>query len=448
MAFNSRNIPNDLIQSILEGKSIAFCGAGLSNSIKRTNGKTLPTWTALLKELLDNSISDNYKYAGFYDDIIKAISEDKLLMVAQEIEDTISKNDLTKYLRRIFLDRGLKPNDNHRSLVKIPFTGILTTNYDTLIEGAYTVQNEGRLPVVLTQEDLDKIPNPLRLKDEFVFKIHGDINRPETIVLSSHDYQNLLFRVPAYRSFLETLFTVNTVLFIGFGLSDPDVDNMLERLAGIYSRTNDYHYALVSKNKFSEFEKKRLAMDKRILTIEYDNSDGRHTEVLEFLRHLYEITSTEGRLHEEYEQKVTLKEKPIKKPSTPTVFLSYSGADKEKAKQIADTLLENGIDVWFDGYNVQVGDALVSTIKKGINEADYFLILLSKSSLNSQWVNQELELAFIKQSDTKSHTIIPVLLEKISVNKMPVYLRDILYLDLSENYSENINRLIRHIHDK
>ncbi|OIN59964.1 toll/interleukin-1 receptor domain-containing protein [Arsenicibacter rosenii] len=446
MPFNVKHIPEDLLKSIISKKAVAFCGAGLSMPIQRSNSKNLPNWPQLLLELIELAHRDRYNFSGLLPEIELAVKNGNLLAVAQELQEVLSKPSIAKYLRDIFLDKKLKPNQTHKILVQIPFIGILTTNYDTLIEGAYTLKRDGRIPVVLTQEDLDKVPNPLKLDDEFVFKMHGDINRPETIILGSHDYQNILFRSTAYRSFLETLFTINTVLFVGFSMSDPDVENLLERLSGIYSRNNDFHYLLVERGRLNEFEKKRLALDKRIFTIEYNNHDGTHSEVYDFLFHLNELTSLDGKYRREYESRFyTL---PVSQTNVTRIsaFISYSGHDKEYAVNIAELLSENGIHVWMDDFNVKVGDTVVSTIESGIKESDYFIVLLSNNSINSDWVKQEIELAYITNHERNKPKIIPIVFDSLIRNKIPKLLMDIRWLVVNEsNIFQKIQRLIEQL---
>ena len=328
MAF-SGDIPNELITAIAQTRSLALIGSGLSRTVVRSTGKPLPNWAELLRELLDVARFEDPKLGGLSTDIESAINAGKLTLVAQELSERVGSANLGRFLRDIFLDPDVKPTHTHRSLVEIPFRGILTTNYDTLIEGAYTLLTEGRIPPVITQEDLDRVPNPLRTKGEFVFKIHGDINRPDTIVLGSHDYQEALFRRPGYRSFLETAFTVNTVLFVGFGLEDPDLDNMLERLASIFSRTNDEHFALAPEGRFSALERRRLARDKRIRIIEYDNATADHAQVGEFLSFLSDVTAPAGDLRQEYQGKISA----LSRTATGVTSCSGRNADPDKPRR-------------------------------------------------------------------------------------------------------------------
>ncbi len=447
MAFDIKNIPAELINSIIEGKAVAFCGAGLSIPVRRANGINLPNWKQLLTELLNHAVNDSYSVLPLKEEIKTAITENQLLMVAQELEETISRQNIIKYLRDIFLDKNLTPTNTHSALVSIPFLGILTTNYDTLIESAYTIKNK-RLPPIFTQEDLVNVSNPLKTREEFVFKIHGDINRPQTIVLNSHDYSQILFRTPSYRSFLETLFTVNTVLFIGFGLEDPDVDNLLDRMAGIYSRNNDFHYILIPKGRFNNLEKKRLALDKKILTIEYDNDDNTHSEVYEFLNHVESLTSENGKNREEYVEKV-LSQKSVNKNRNISIFISYSGADKQTALQIAKILSKYEVVVWMDDFNIKVGDSVVSRIEDGIRSADYFITLITKQSLESNWVKQEIELAYYSMKENNRPRIIPIVMDNVTSKNIPLLLQDIQWLSVNENnLKEKLHILLSQLREK
>jgi hypothetical protein len=444
MAFDYTRIPDHLIRAINNNNAIAFCGAGLSMTAKRTNGKNLPSWPNLLHEILKSALNDGIKFSGYENEIINAINDNQLLMVAQEFQEVVPHSNLNRYLRNIFLDKNLIPSTTHTNLMRIPFLGYLTTNYDTLLEGAYTMAKMGRMPPVYTQEDLLSVPNPLRISDDFVFKIHGDINRPETIILSSHDYKEILFRTPHYRSFLETLFTINTVLFIGFGLEDPDTDFILDRLSGIYARNNEYHYALVEEGKFSNFEKKRLAIDKRILVIEYNNDDKKHSQVNDFLRHLAEITASDGKFRTEYYIKTESLPKKEKHPKNLSVFISYSVKDKEQADYIAHYLIRNNVDVWYDKLTISVGDSIISKIEEGITKSDYLLFLMSENSLKSKWAQREIQMSLAKSISEKTN-IIPVLIGDVDPNQMPIYLKDRHWLDLRNEVDENLNKLIKQI---
>jgi len=63
----------------------------------------------------------------------------------------------------------------------------------------------------------------LRSDDFYVLKVHGTIDQIDTIILGRSDYREVMHRSPAYQHHLATLFSTKTILFLGFGLTDPDL---------------------------------------------------------------------------------------------------------------------------------------------------------------------------------------------------------------------------------
>lgn len=62
----------------------------------------------------------------------------------------------------------------------------------------------------------------------------------------------------------------------------------------------------------------------------------------------------------------------------PKVFISYSWENKENkewARELADKLLENGIDAYIDQYDLSLGDRLPQFMEQQISDSDYVLII-------------------------------------------------------------------------
>lgn len=219
-------IPGELLDAVRANRCILFVGAGMSAQVKRADGNPLPNWSQFLTELLDWSIARQIRFWGDPEDIRDMIGSGDLLAAAQELQERLTTADIAEFMNGVFRAPGVRPVAVHRILPRIPFRAVLTTNYDTLIEGAYAAAASGRIPPVLTQLDLAARPSLLRRSDFFIFKVHGHLDRPDSVVLGSRDYQEILFQTPGYRQFIETLFATHTVLFIGFGGQDPDLENV------------------------------------------------------------------------------------------------------------------------------------------------------------------------------------------------------------------------------
>ena len=122
----------------------------------------------------------------------------------------------------------------------------------------------------------------------------------------------------------------------------------------------------------------------------------------------------------------------------PKAFLSYSHEDKDVATKIATNLRTSGIDVWFDRWEIQPGDSLVQKIfEEGLSKADAFLALISKNSINSKWVRQELDVALIKRIEGITR-IIPLILDGV---QPPEHLRPLQWVDMSDDFDEALRKI-------
>jgi hypothetical protein len=77
-----------------------------------------------------------------------------------------------------------------------------------------------------------------------------------------------------------------------------------------------------------------------------------------------------------------------------TCFLSYSSKDAEFAGQLYRTLTEAGARVFWDHFDVIPGEELEAQIAEAIREHKRLLVVLSPSSMASEWVRREIETAW------------------------------------------------------
>ena len=98
----------------------------------------------------------------------------------------------------------------------------------------------------------------------------------------------------------------------------------------------------------------------------------------------------------------------------PRVFLSHSKNDKNFIENIANDLRSARVDVWYDEWEIPPGDSFRHQLTKGIDESDLFFIYLTESSVNSYWVQHELDTAFIKQANA-GRTILALFVDSDNV---------------------------------
>lgn len=123
----------------------------------------------------------------------------------------------------------------------------------------------------------------------------------------------------------------------------------------------------------------------------------------------------------------------------PKAFISHSSTDKEIAERLAKDLMNQGIDAWFDKWEIMPGDSLRRKIEQGISEASHFIVLLTENSLKSEWVQTELDAAMVRKIENECR-LLPVLIG-IPFEDVPLTLRGLLCVKL-DDYRESLVQLV------
>jgi hypothetical protein len=231
---------------------ILFVGSGLSR--RYFNG---PSWDELLSHLAKNcplitkdyayykqSIGDlpaiGQKFAELYrewawGDGRKLFSED--LFGADVPRDAYLKSAIAKYFKEITPSSvsGLqKMHKNEISaLQSIRPHAIITTNYDGMLEILFPEYE----PIV-GQKIIQGTPSSIGE----IFKIHGCVSDPESMVLTTSDYEIFTKRKKYLSAKLLAYFSEHPLVFVGYGAGDPnicailsDIDEALPISGGVIS---------------------------------------------------------------------------------------------------------------------------------------------------------------------------------------------------------------------
>lgn len=127
-----------------------------------------------------------------------------------------------------------------------------------------------------------------------------------------------------------------------------------------------------------------------------------------------------------------------KKLEKSEVFICHESTDKQFVRKLSADLEKLSINVWFDESKIKIGDPILEEINKGLSSCKYFIIVISKDTMDSTWVQKEFKLA-IKLQKLKKLKILPVLLADIT---MPSSLKDLRYADCSGQYSIGLRDLV------
>lgn len=280
---STENIPQELIQKLAEDKCVTFIGAGLSA------GAGLPLWDKLLIQMIEWSVARHIPLPDIAE-LSQLIEEKDFLTVADVVTEQMGDGRFREFITSVFRRPNLLPTEIHRLLPQIPFASLLTSNYDKLIESAYTTSLNGDSVPVFTPLDNPELAGALQKNEFHILKTHGTIDRINSIVLSRRQYRQLMHDNQAYKIYMQQILLSKSILFLGFSLTDPDLLLILDELRVSFRDDTPPHFALMDKTQLSRVKVERFRRDYNFNIIEYVPSSDSHPEVTEFLQQIINRT--------------------------------------------------------------------------------------------------------------------------------------------------------------
>lgn len=211
---------------------VVITGAGISRGLptQEVPFKTLPGWIDLLRDLAAKfkaDLTDENRA-----DCIELLSGDSirsqcLIEAASILRKAKDKpEDFDKAFRAMVTSEPGEYSVVHEVLLQLQPRGIVTFNYDSAHESSIGGLFKYEL---LTPTDEAKFIALLQKQcaDFFLLKAHGSTAQETNLVLTAEDYRDLLAKSPSYRAFLQYLFANFSFLIVGFGMDDPDFDELL-----------------------------------------------------------------------------------------------------------------------------------------------------------------------------------------------------------------------------
>jgi transcriptional regulator with XRE-family HTH domain len=121
------------------------------------------------------------------------------------------------------------------------------------------------------------------------------------------------------------------------------------------------------------------------------------------------------------------------------VFISYSSTDKAKAVELAAELRSASLQVWLDSNEILVGHNIVDRVYEGIIKSEFLIVLLSPSSVLSQWVLEELSTAKMLEFERRKVIVLPAMIEPCEI---PPPLVNKRHATLDKNWARGVRELL------
>ena len=90
------------------------------------------------------------------------------------------------------------------------------------------------------------------------------------------------------------------------------------------------------------------------------------------------------------------------------VFISHASEDKDSVvRPLAQALVAKGLKVWYDEFELKIGDSLRRKIDSGLAKSKFGIVVLSQSFIKKGWTNYELD-GIISKANTGEQVLLPI----------------------------------------
>lgn len=261
------NFKKKLGSLIKESQRPPFLFAGSGLSIRYIS---IPTWLNLLKSFVQDN-KDCFKYEfGYYSSkckkdpikIASTIAEEfhEFWWVSERFKDNREKFsnisgintevafkiELCDFIYKTIIHNKDLENEI-KQMSKLVLSGILTTNWDCFIQSVFPdfqVEIGQKEALFADQRAIGEL-----------YKIHGCITKPETLVVTAADYENFVANNHYLNAKLLTLFAEYPIIFLGYSLSDHNIEAILKNLISCLDQDLFHVDKLKNRLFFVEWQK-------------------------------------------------------------------------------------------------------------------------------------------------------------------------------------------------
>lgn len=290
--FNSAlPIMNNMLNN---NKLSIFAGSGISVA------SGLPQWDGFVDKYIEicEYLNNNLDKALQFTDIISDAKGNKskdligaITALKEKIryckQSGINTDFCEDELNKMFYNA--EPNNNHKFIISTNYKYIITTNYDALLENAAKdLGYKELLTRSFSYVDQQDLSMAIYSGKTAIIHAHGKIShiKLDEFVLTKDDYLAIMKHNPGFRLIINSIFLTSSVLFAGYGGSDPHFEDIISDLNMTLNWNNSGQdlprcYILLKRDKLTPI-REFLNDKQRVDIITYDD----YAQMTSFLERL------------------------------------------------------------------------------------------------------------------------------------------------------------------
>ena len=207
-------ILNEIRRQLWLGHASLMIGSGFSKNAIRVSPTTPcpPDWGQLAMAMVSKL------YPSYNENERKEILIRKnVLQLAEEFDATFKRTGLHEFIKNLIQDENLLPSPLHYRFLKLPWSDIFTTNYDTLLE---RTAKDIKYPQYSVVNHFKVLPQSLAPR---IFKLHGSFISEETgLIVTEEDYRKYPEKFKPFVNSVQQAIMENSMCMVGFSGTDPN----------------------------------------------------------------------------------------------------------------------------------------------------------------------------------------------------------------------------------
>jgi hypothetical protein len=227
-----------LVKELAARRCIIFFGAGASVACVPTMGdltRRPPNWADLLTTLNARTPAGPDRTLA-----TQLITDLKFLDAAEVIAAAINPADYADAMRQLLEIPRYSQSEIHEHIQNLDPKIAITTNFDQIYD-RYCTHGAAAAGYNIVKYTDTHLVQQLRSPTRTVIKAHGCISQTDHMVLTRSGYFEARRQHGQFFKVLDALCLTHTILFLGYGLSDPDIQLALEN-ATISAPSTNTHY--------------------------------------------------------------------------------------------------------------------------------------------------------------------------------------------------------------
>ena len=194
-------------RDLQDQRAALFVGAGFSRNADKVTSDVpdIPLWGDLKRKFQEK---------------LGSTDESDPLVLAESVELVYDCNELDRLLLDSLRDADYRPSPLYEKLLRLPWTDVFTTNYDTLLERAGEKLTEKTFQIITNKNDLIGSSGKTRL-----IKLHGSFPSQRPFIITAEDYHTYPQKFAPFVNTVQQSLLENTLCMIGFSGDDPNFNS-------------------------------------------------------------------------------------------------------------------------------------------------------------------------------------------------------------------------------